>query len=440
MRAAILLGLLVPAMALADVPGKLAYQGRLLRADGTPEVAPVTMKFSIFDTATGGAPKWSETRTVGPTDGYYAVYLGETTPLPPDLFDGSERWLELEVGAPLVPRQYIGSVAHAITCKNVSGGTVNAESIQLHGKPVLAGMPAGPNLLANSLTFSHIPAGLSNVTASGSWGAWRYFAYTAAKAEILIEDPPEDLLAIVQPGTEPWWPRTFKVLHLKFSAGGGAPGRLLQVVAASDKQGPVTMSAYVKVVAGQLGMGQEASAKPLTNSTWQRVAVTEATPVRTLGGAYGFVGQAGVYTEALVALPKVELGGAATPYLEAARDALPTTVELFSAESWANGISIAGGRKTPQFSTAGGSLMVFASGSGYQTAASQIGMELLLDGTSIGFAKSFTNEAGSHKAFAATTLVVRNVPAGAHTITLRSWNGTLGDGNDFFSVAVLEVP
>lgn len=439
MRAATFLVLLLPAMAMADVPGKLAYQGRLLRADGTPEVNIVSLKLSVFDAATGGTAKWSESYTVAPTNGYYAVYLGEVTPLPADLFDGSDRWLEVEVGAPLAPRQYIGSVAHAITCKNVSGGTVNATNIQLNGKPVVAGRPAGPNLLVNTLTFSHIPAGLSNVTASRNWGAWRYYAYSAAKAEILVEDPPAELLDIVQPGAEPWWPRAFKVLHLKFSAGGGDAGRLLQLAAASDKQGPVTMSAYVKVVgSGQLSMGQEFSWKPLTNSTWQRVAVTDASPKRTLGGAYGFAGQAGVYTEAYVALPKVELGEAATPYLEAARDAVPTTAQLFSAASWDGGL--AGGRTTSPFTTSGGSLMVFASGSGYHSGASQIGMEILLDGTSIGFAKAFTNEASSHKALTATTLVARDVAAGAHAITLKPWNGTISDFNDFFNVAVMEVP
>jgi hypothetical protein len=83
---------------------------------------------------------------VAPTNGYYAVYSGEVTPLPADLFDGGDRWLEVEVGAPLAPRQYIGSVAHAITCKNVSGGAVNAVNIQLNGKPVVAGsiMPIPP--------------------------------------------------------------------------------------------------------------------------------------------------------------------------------------------------------------------------------------------------------------------------------------------------------
>jgi hypothetical protein len=117
---------------------------------------------------------------------------------------------------------------------------------------------------------------------------------------------------------------------------------------------------------------------------------------------------------------------------------LPATAQLFSVASWDGGL--AGGRTTSQLTTSGGSLMVFASGSGYHSAASQIGKVILLDGTSIGLAKGFTNEAPSHKAPTATTLVARNVAAGTHAITLKPWNGTLTDLNDYFDVAVMEVP
>lgn len=198
----------------------------------------------------------------------------------------------------------------------------------------------------------------------------------------------------------------------------------------------MTTSAYVKVVAGQFFMGQEANWKPLTNSAWQRVAVTDPNPTRTLGGAYGFAGQASVYTEAYVALPKVELGEP-TPYVTAAQDTVPTAVQLFSAVAGGLG----SGRTTSPFTTAGGTLMVFASGSGWDpNGGAYIGMEVFLDAASIGFAKAFTNELGSHKAFPATTLVVRGIAAGVHTITLKPWNGTRTDAADFFNVAVMEVP
>lgn len=70
----------------------------------------------------------------------------------------------------------------------------------------------------------------------------------------------------------------------------------------------------------------------------------------------------------------------------------------------------------------------------------QIGMEILVDGVLRGFAKSFTNETGSHKAFTANALLVSGVAAGSHTAGLIAWNNTTTDGNDFFNVTVLELP
>jgi hypothetical protein len=93
------------------------------------------------------------------------------------------------------------------------------------------------------------------------------------------------------------------------------------------------------------------------------------------------------------------------------------------------------------FNTQGGVLLVFASGSGFRRQTDgQIGMEILLDGTLRGRARGFTNEPNSHKAFTVQALVVSGVSAGQHTITLRSWNETSTDLNDFFTVTVLELP
>lgn len=92
------------------------------------------------------------------------------------------------------------------------------------------------------------------------------------------------------------------------------------------------------------------------------------------------------------------------------------------------------------FTSGGGILLIFASGSGWAAAAQQIGMEILVDGVVKGFAKSFTNEANSHKAFTANALLVGGIAAGTHTVGLASWNNTTTDGNDFFNVTVLELP
>jgi hypothetical protein len=94
-----------------------------------------------------------------------------------------------------------------------------------------------------------------------------------------------------------------------------------------------------------------------------------------------------------------------------------------------------------QFTSAGGTLLVFASGSGYaQGNAHQIGMQVQLDGGVIGQAMSFTNEINSHKCFSSAFSVVTSYGGGVHTLALNPIPGTVSDFNDFFNVVVLELP
>lgn len=105
---------LISSVAIA-VPNKLTYQGRLLQPDGNPASGVVAVVFGIYDASTGGAPLWSETENVAPTDGYYSVELGSVTSIPDSVFDGSIRYLDVSVGGTsLTPRQPINSVAYAV--------------------------------------------------------------------------------------------------------------------------------------------------------------------------------------------------------------------------------------------------------------------------------------------------------------------------------------
>lgn len=110
-------------------------------------------------------------------------------------------------------------------------------------------------------------------------------------------------------------------------------------------------------------------------------------------------------------------------------------IQLLSAFSQATGLPI-----TRIFTTGGGTLLIFASGSGFGAGA--IGMEILVDGVVRGQASSFTNEPSSHKAFVANTLVVPGIPNGLHNITFRAIPGTTTTTNndDRFSLTILELP
>lgn len=324
MRVLLVVAALLSVVAFAGVPNRLAYQGRLTKADGSPESGVVNVVFSIFDTS--NAKLWSETQVLALTSGYYATVLGDLNPIPASAFDGSERELELTIGdTVLAPRQRINSVPYAMLAGAVSGG-----------------LPASPNLLSDTLTFASIPAGQSLLAADADWGYWKYVKNSCQNGSILVEEPPADLVTLIQPNTASAT-RAFKVLHLTFSPGSGSTGegRLVQQAIASDKASSVTMSAYVKVISGQLFVGPEDKWQAQTASRWTRVAVT-ATPDRTLGGNFGFTYQPGVLTEAYVALPKVELAEAATPYVETAMTG-PSIVDATCTPDWGMGNAAVGG-------------------------------------------------------------------------------------------------
>jgi hypothetical protein len=110
---------LLAVAALAQVPAKLGYQGRLKnRATGAPMTGVQQVVFALYKDANGGTPLWSETQQLAFTDGYYATFLNVN----PADFDGADRWLETSIaGAPLGPRQRMGSVGYALH----SGDVIN---------------------------------------------------------------------------------------------------------------------------------------------------------------------------------------------------------------------------------------------------------------------------------------------------------------------------
>ncbi|MBI3183596.1 MAG: hypothetical protein HYZ28_15775 [Myxococcales bacterium] len=174
MRRELLAVRLISAAALAQVPSKVAYQGRLLKSDGTPASGTVKFKFDIYDDATAGNLLFGEEQTLGLTDGFYATYLGDGTApgIPAGVFTGPERYLEVTVaGEKISPRQKVGSVPYAMMAndaRNLSGGTVDAQSIKVGGNTVIdstgalagnAAYLAGAGLALSGRTFSVDSAG-----------------------------------------------------------------------------------------------------------------------------------------------------------------------------------------------------------------------------------------------------------------------------------------
>ena len=97
--------------------------------------------------------------------------------------------------------------------------------------------------------------------------------------------------------------------------------------------------------------------------------------------------------------------------------------------------------KQRSFTSGGGILLIFVSGSGFTgTSAKIIGMTIYVDDVEVGTAKVFTNEIKSHKAFAANVIVANGIVAGLHELKFVARVGTETSGADFFSAVVLELP
>ena len=148
-RLTMVMATLLLAATASAVPQQLSYQGRLFDASGNPVNSSATIQVDIFPTLTGSSSLWTETYSSGTTgpvavvEGFYSLPLGSITAFPPNLWDGSTRYLQLTVnGEVLTPRQPIQSVAYALHAgesEGVSNATVTVDSngVSINGNQVI---------------------------------------------------------------------------------------------------------------------------------------------------------------------------------------------------------------------------------------------------------------------------------------------------------------
>lgn len=105
----------------------LNFQGQLLNPQTGQPVAngAYAMTFSLYNTASGGAPLWSESQQLAVTEGLFVALIGSITPLDRNIFNGQQLYLGIRVGGDpeAAPRQPIGYAAYAIYADRV--GSVN---------------------------------------------------------------------------------------------------------------------------------------------------------------------------------------------------------------------------------------------------------------------------------------------------------------------------
>jgi hypothetical protein len=136
----------------AAITPVIPYQGRLLDPNtNTPKAdGSYTMTFRIYDAATGGTALWTETKDVTVSDGLFATYLGDTTALDPAIFDGSERWLGVKVGADAeaVPRMQLDFAPYALWSANADtlDGQDSTAYVNAVGPETITGSSTSPVL------------------------------------------------------------------------------------------------------------------------------------------------------------------------------------------------------------------------------------------------------------------------------------------------------
>jgi trimeric autotransporter adhesin len=107
--------------ALAQIPDKINYQGKLTNPTGQAVTATVSMVFSLYDVATGGAAVYTETQSVAVANGVFNAAIGSVTPLalPFDV----PYYLGVTVGADpeMTPRQALLATPYSLQAGNASG-------------------------------------------------------------------------------------------------------------------------------------------------------------------------------------------------------------------------------------------------------------------------------------------------------------------------------
>ena len=114
---------------LAEVPGKITYQGYLRDFYDNPLNDFITMNFSIYDVETGGFPLWTETHgAVEVTDGIFSVMLGEMNPISEDVAEGTlYLGVAVENDEEMTPRQELTSVLFAIRAGVAESVVINGQ-------------------------------------------------------------------------------------------------------------------------------------------------------------------------------------------------------------------------------------------------------------------------------------------------------------------------
>ena len=129
-------GLLICALAYADIPKMINFQGRLTDAGGkfVPD-GNYSLTFRIYTDSTGGSAKWTEAQTIAVSKGLFNVVLGSIISIPDSIFNYSNTYLGIQVGADpeMTPRQRFSSLGYAYRGAKADTSSYSMNSDKLDG-------------------------------------------------------------------------------------------------------------------------------------------------------------------------------------------------------------------------------------------------------------------------------------------------------------------
>jgi len=140
----LVLGLVILAsIASAEIPRVISYQGRISDGEGNPVTdGTYTMRFRIYDAATGGNLEWdSGVQSIVLDGGIFNVLLGDAGQPALDMEFAEEYWLVVTFdGVNQLPRQRLTSVGYAYMASGLVPGTEIIGSVDAGYEAVIAGI------------------------------------------------------------------------------------------------------------------------------------------------------------------------------------------------------------------------------------------------------------------------------------------------------------